>query len=190
MRWSSIVFGGEAGPRMTARRSGAVGRAAAAAVLLLATLGGLAAAGRADTLDDRVYAIANQLMCPVCAGQTVAESDSAIAREMRDVIRAKLQAGETPAAILNFFVGQFGEGVLAEPPLHGLSLLLYLGPAAGVAGGLAVAVLCIRRWSGRPKGPLGRPGESAAPRAGAEAPEREAAAADRVRLERELDARF
>jgi cytochrome c-type biogenesis protein CcmH len=181
---------------MTARRSGAVGPAAAAAVVLLAAVAGLAVAG-AGTLDDRVYAIANQLMCPVCAGQTVAESDSAIAREMRDVIRAKLQAGETPAAILNFFVGQFGEGVLAEPPRHGLSLLLYLGPAAGAVGGLAVAVLCIRRWSGRPKGRLGRPEEVAVPHptdagvphAGTEAPG-ETAAADRVRLARELDARF
>src|SRR5215469_15126580 len=182
---------------MPARRSGVV-----AAVLLLAAVAGLAATARADTLDDRVYAIAAQLMCPVCAGQTVAESDSAVAREMRDVIRAKLQAGETPAAILNFFVGQFGEGVLAEPPRHGLSLLLYLGPAAGVAGGLAVAVVCIRRWTGRPKGPLsgdpGRRAETAAPdaagapshAAGAEVSQGETAAADRVRLARELDARF
>src|SRR5215469_10895754 len=149
---------------MPARRSGVV-----AAVLLLAAVAGLAATARADTLDDRVYAIAAQLMCPVCAGQTVAESDSAVAREMRDVIRAKLQAGETPAAILKFFVGQFGEGVLAEPPRHGLALLLYLGPAVGVAGGFAVAVLCIRRWTGRRKGPPSgdpaRRAESAEPHA-------------------------
>ena len=146
-------------------------------------------AARADTLDDRVYAVAAQLMCPVCAGQTVAESDSAVAREMRDVIRAKLRAGETPAEILNFFVGQFGESVLAEPPRRGLSLLLYAGPAAGVAGGLAIAVLCIRRWTGRPGGP--RP---AGPTGGSTPPplpqEDEAAgAAERARLARELEAR-
>lgn len=155
---------------------------AAAVVLLAAAAGG---AAWADTLDDRVYAVAGQLMCPVCAGQTVAESDSAVAREMRDVIRAKLQAGETPQAILNFFVGQFGESVLAEPPRRGLSLLLYLGPAAGVAGGLAIAVLCIRRWSGR----AGRlPGANPRPPA-EDAPPPPAAAADLARLARELDAR-
>jgi cytochrome c-type biogenesis protein CcmH len=127
-----------------------------------------AGAARADTLDDRVYAIANQLMCPVCAGETVAQSDSAVAREMRQVIRAKLQAGEPPDAILKFFVGQFGESVLAEPPRRGLSLFLYLGPAAGVLGGLAIAVLCIRRWTSRPA-PVRR-GTAAAPRpAGAHA---------------------
>jgi cytochrome c-type biogenesis protein CcmH len=118
---------------------------AAAAALLLAA--GAAAAAHGATLDDRVYAVASRLMCPVCAGQTVAESDSAVAREMRDVIRSKLQAGEPPDAILNFFVGQFGDSVLAEPPRRGLALLLYAGPAAGVAGGLALAIVLIRRWT-------------------------------------------
>jgi cytochrome c-type biogenesis protein CcmH len=103
---------------------------------------------------------------------------------MRDVIRAKLQAGETPDAILNFFVGQFGEGVLAEPPRRGLSLLLYLGPVAGVVGGLAIAILCIRRWTGRagrsPASDPRSPAASAPPPAGA---------ADLARLARELDAR-
>lgn len=138
-----------------------------------------AAAGRAATLDDRVYAVASRLMCPVCAGQTVAESDSAVARQMRDVIREKLQAGETPDEILRFFVGQFGESVLAEPPRRGLALLLYLGPAAGLACGLAIAALLIRRWS-----PARRPAASAPGPAGATP-----SAGDLGRLARELEAR-
>ncbi|HEV2439541.1 MAG TPA: cytochrome c-type biogenesis protein CcmH [bacterium] len=158
---------------MTGRRARASVTAAAAVLLLAAA----AAVARANTLDDRIYAVASQLMCPVCSGQTVAESDSAVARQMRDVIRAKLQAGETPDAILAFFVGQFGESVLAEPPRRGLPLLLYLGPAAGAVGGLAIAVLCIRRWTGRP----GRAAENVPPLP--------AGAAERARLARELDAR-
>jgi cytochrome c-type biogenesis protein CcmH len=168
--------------RATARRRAGLLRAAAAAALLFAAA---AAPAWASTLDDRVYAVASQLMCPVCAGQTVAESDSAVARQMRDVIRAKLQAGETPAAILDFFVGQFGESVLAEPPRRGLSLLLYLGPAAGVAGGLAIAVLCIRRWTGR----SGRPPSADPGPAARAAPPSAGAAEERARLAGELEAR-
>ncbi|HLW47593.1 MAG TPA: cytochrome c-type biogenesis protein CcmH [bacterium] len=161
---------------------------AAAAAVLLAAAG--AAAARGATLDDRVYAVASRLMCPVCAGQTVAESDSAVAREMRDVIRAKLEAGETPEAILKFFVGQFGESVLAEPPRRGLALVLYVGPAAGVVGGLALAVLLIRRWVPAPRGPgrSDRPGAGAArrdPGPGGAAQSR----ADLARLSRELETR-
>ena len=64
----------------------------AAAVLLTCLC--LAAGAAAATLDDRVYAVARRLMCPVCVGQTVAESDSALAREMKAIIRQKLEAGE------------------------------------------------------------------------------------------------
>jgi cytochrome c-type biogenesis protein CcmH len=161
----------------------------AAAALLIAAWA--AAAARAATLDDQVYAVASRLMCPVCAGQTVAESDSAVAREMRDVIRAKLQAGETPDAILNFFVAQFGESVLAEPPRRGMALLLYLGPGAAAAGGLVLAAVLIRRWTpaGRARGRSGgAPDQSAGGgETGSGRPHR--AEADLARLSRELESR-
>jgi cytochrome c-type biogenesis protein CcmH/NrfF len=148
-----------------------------------AVLVGIAvAAAHAATLDDRVYAVASRLMCPVCSGQTVAESDSAVAREMREVIRAKLQAGETPDAILAFFVSQFGDSVLAEPPRRGLSLLLYAGPAAGVAAGLALAAVLIRRWT-----PAGRAGP--APDAAQAVTPPPLSGEDRARLAQELDPR-
>ena len=125
----------------TERLYSAWSAAAVLAVLLCA------AAARAQSLDDRVYAVSRQLMCPVCAGQTVAESDAAVAREMRAIIRQKLVAGETPDQILRYFVAQFGDGVLAEPPRHGLSVVLYLGPLLALAGGLVIAVVVIRRWT-------------------------------------------
>lgn len=144
------------------------------AVLAAALLAVSAAGVRAASLDDRVYAVARRLMCPVCAGQTVAESDSAVAWEMRDVIRSKLAAGESSDQILRYFVGQFGEGVLAEPPRRGLAWALYAAPAAAVAAGLAIVVLLLRRRTG--------PAAPASPAPPPAAPE------DRERLRRELDA--
>ena len=127
-----------------ARPAGPRSAWSAAAVLAVFLL---AAAARAQSLDDRVYAVSRQLMCPVCAGQTVAESDAAVAQEMRAIIRQKLIAGETPDQILRYFVAQFGDGVLAEPPRHGLSVILYLGPLLALAGGLVIAAVFIRRWT-------------------------------------------
>ncbi|HYM91106.1 MAG TPA: cytochrome c-type biogenesis protein CcmH, partial [bacterium] len=103
-------------------------RAARCAAPLLLAWAVLAGAAWAATLDDQVYAIARQLMCPVCAGQTVAESDAAVASEMKAIIREKLQAGETPDQILRYFVGQFGDSVLAEPHSGGVALILYGAP--------------------------------------------------------------
>lgn len=122
----------------------------------------LAAVVSAASLDDRVYAIARQLMCPVCAGQTVAESDSALAREMKTIIRQKLQAGERPDQIVRYFVGQFGETVLAEPRPGGVSLILYAAPPLALIVGLVIAVVFIRRSqirAGAPgAGAVGSPG--------------------------------
>lgn len=138
-----------------------------------------AAAARAQSLDDRVYAISRQLMCPVCAGQTVAESDATVAREMRAIIRQKLVAGETPDQILRYFVAQFGDGVLAEPPRRGLSVILYLGPLLALAGGLVIATVFIRRWTHAPSPASAQPATDPPPRD----------PRDRERLDRDLETR-
>lgn len=116
--------------------------AAAAAVMVWAVLG--MAWSSAASLDDQVHAIARQLMCPVCQGQTVADSDAALAREMKVIIRQKLLAGETPDQIVRYFVAQFGDGILAEPHPGGVSLILYAGPPLALIAGVVIAVVFIR----------------------------------------------
>lgn len=128
---------------------GSAPRAASLAALLLLAWAVLAGTAWAATLDDRVYAIARQLMCPVCAGQTVAESDAAVAREMKAIIRQKLEAGETPEQILRYFVGQFGESVLAEPHPGGVALILYAAPPLALILGASIAIVFIRRRQAR-----------------------------------------
>lgn len=88
-------------------------------------------------LDDRVREVASRLMCPVCAGRTVAESPSELAGQMRDLIRRKLEQGESPEQIVAYFVDRYGEGILAEPPRRGLGTLVWLAPALAVLGGIA-----------------------------------------------------
>jgi len=99
----------------------------------------------APTLEDQVAAIARELMCPVCAGQTVAESNSTLAVQMRQEIRARLLRGETREQILAYFVGQFGESVLAAPPKRGAGLILWLAPVAAFAVGLWLLTRYLRR---------------------------------------------
>ncbi len=134
--------------------------AAVVTVIVWAVLCG--ARSSAASPDDQVHAIARQLMCPVCAGQTVAESDSALAREMRAIIRQKLVAGETPDQIVRYFVGQFGTSVLAEPRPGGVSLILYAGPPLALIAGVAIVVVFIRRARARSGSPDAPPDREAA----------------------------
>ncbi len=102
-------------------------------------------ASGAQTLDDQVYAIAGELMCPVCGGQTVAESGSQLAEQMRAIIRERLRAGQSRDEIIAYFVGQFGDGVLAAPPRRGGGLAVWLIPPAALGIGLVVLLRFIRR---------------------------------------------
>jgi len=125
------------------------------AAALIVALAGPAPAAVPPTLDDQVDAIARALMCPVCAGQTVAESNSPLAARMRAEIRQRLQRGETREQILAYFVSQFGEAVLAAPPRRGAGLVLWLAPVAAFAVGLWAMVRFLRRTI-RPSTPAPR----------------------------------
>jgi cytochrome c-type biogenesis protein CcmH len=123
-------------------------------IAVVVTLAGLtmlaAAASAVASTEDQVYAIARDLMCPVCAGQTVAESSSALAVQMRQIIRERLQQGQSREEIIAYFVAQFGEQVLANPPGRGGGLLLWL--TAPVA--LCVGFVFLQRFVRRPAAAL------------------------------------
>ena len=78
--------------------------------------------------NDQVYQVSNELMCPVCQGQTVAESNSELAISMRKVIENKVNQGESKEKILEYFVNQYGDNILAKPPLKGFNLFLWIIP--------------------------------------------------------------
>jgi len=113
---------------------------------------------RAESLDDSVRRVALQLQCPVCEGETVADSPSGLAGDMRSVIRTKIIAGEPDQQILDEFVASYGDGILTEPPKRGISLGVWLGPVIGVALGALLVGMLLSTWRRLP----GRPGRATA----------------------------
>ncbi len=110
----------------------------------------LGAVASAASLEDRVREVASRLMCPVCAGRTVAESTSELAAQMRAIIRERLQRGESPEAIVAYFVERYGEGILAEPPRRGVGVVVWLAPALAVLIGVLYVVVRFGRGAGPP----------------------------------------
>ena len=85
--------------------------------------------------DDAVNQIAGQLFCPVCENVPLDECQTAACEQWRELIRQKLAEGWTEDEIKAFFVAQYGDRVLGEPPRRGANWLLYvLPPAAFVIG--------------------------------------------------------
>ncbi|WP_432448002.1 cytochrome c-type biogenesis protein [Aliiroseovarius marinus] len=92
-------------------------------------------------LETRARDISAQLRCVVCRGENIDESNAAIARDLRLLVRERLQEGDSNTQVVDFVVERYGEYVLMKPNTSGANLVLWAaGPAlflaALVAGGL------------------------------------------------------
>ncbi|HKG92617.1 MAG TPA: cytochrome c-type biogenesis protein [Gemmatimonadaceae bacterium] len=134
-----------------------------AACLLAAPLRAQQPAARdAATVDAQAREIAGQLRCPVCQGESIKDSPSPLAQEMRQVVREQLAAGRTPDEVKQYFVAKYGEWILLAPEASGFNLLVYALPFAMLLGGGAVVALAVRRWTRSPAGPAAPPDEDSA----------------------------
>lgn len=87
------------------------------------------------TTDQRVYQLSTQLMCPVCDGQTLDQSQAQLSLDMQEVIRRKVEDGESNAEIREYFVDRYGEVVLASPDAGGFNLVVWIMPVVIFVGG-------------------------------------------------------
>jgi len=104
----------------------------------------------ASSVEEDVRQISAELRCPVCQGLSVADSPSRMADQMRDLIRERLEAGESPEAVKAYFVERYGEWILLAPRREGFNLLVWVLPFLGLAGGAAALLMVLRRWKNHP----------------------------------------
>ncbi len=96
-------------------------------------------------LEKRVLAIAEELRCLVCQNQTIADSDAALAVDLRQQVREKVAQGMSDRDVTNFMVERYGDFVLYRPPVKMTTWLLWFGPFLLLAGGLIVLVHKLKR---------------------------------------------
>ncbi len=119
------------------------------AVLVSMAAGGKASAqgnGPRTPSDDEVNAIAKKLYCPVCPNTPLDVCETKACQDWRAQIRDELAAGWTEPQIIDYFVSQYGERVLAEPQRKGFTSLVWLLPILAVALGLGVISQVLRSW--------------------------------------------
>lgn len=79
-------------------------------------------------LETRAQTLFSSLRCVVCAGQTLADSDVAMAKDMRFQVRKMVSAGASNDDIISYFVSRYGEEVLTSPRLKSPLGWLWLLP--------------------------------------------------------------
>ncbi|EIJ43251.1 uncharacterized protein involved in biosynthesis of c-type cytochromes [Beggiatoa alba B18LD] len=94
--------------------------------------------------EQRFKALIAELRCVVCQNQSLADSDAELAQDMRDLIREKMQAGESDEQITAFLTERYGDFVLYNPPLKSKTLILWAAPIALIIIAIIVLFLFIR----------------------------------------------
>ena len=115
-----------------------------AVVLLVAVAAGCSRGEDVPDLERRAQAINRDLMCPVCPGESIDQSQNPGAVQMRGIVMERLRDGQTDEEIKAYFVESYENRVLMEPPRSGANLLAWLVPPVAVVG--AVAALALVLW--------------------------------------------
>lgn len=121
-----------------------------ALLLVLVSLGPALAVQPDEVLTDpaleaRARALSAQLRCLVCQSQSIDDSDASIARDLRLLIRERLEAGDSDAAVKEFLVDRYGEYVLLRPAFAWHNALLWGAPLLALAIGGSLFFLLFRR---------------------------------------------
>jgi cytochrome c-type biogenesis protein CcmH len=118
-------------------------------LLLLLALLPVTALGQEPVTDDEVNAVAKEIYCPVCESTPLDVCPTLACADWRDLIRTQLSEGASREEIFDYFAAQYGDGVLANPPRRGLSLImLWVLPLAGILLGLLLFARLLRGLRG------------------------------------------
>ncbi len=97
-----------------------------------------------DSLALRYKTLSAELRCPKCQNQNIADSNAPIAQDLRKLLYKKLEAGASDDQILEHMVARYGEFVRYRPPFRGVTLVLWLMPAALLFGAIVIVVMVLR----------------------------------------------
>ncbi len=96
-------------------------------------------------LEARARDLSRELRCMVCQNQSIDDSDAALARDLRILVRERLMAGDSDQQVLDFLTARYGDFVLLKPRFGSQTAILWLTPAVLVVIGVLSLVLLVRR---------------------------------------------
>ena len=85
-------------------------------------------AKKSEKIDIQLRELAGELRCMVCQNQSLLDSDSELAKDLKNIIYKKLQEGESKKEIKDFLVKRYGEFILFRPLLNYANLMLWSAP--------------------------------------------------------------
>ncbi len=91
------------------------------------------------------HSLTQELRCPQCQNNNIADSNASIAVDMRAKVYELLQKGQNKQQIIDYMVERYGSFVTYNPPVTGSTIILWVAPLALMILGV---VIVLRRKSG------------------------------------------
>ncbi len=95
----------------------------------------------------RVISLNKEIMCPVCPGESIDQSQNDLAVQMRFIVSKLVDEGKSDEEIKEYFVQRYGEVVLMEPSRNGLGLIAWTVPWIAFIFTIFMVVFFIRKMS-------------------------------------------
>ena len=97
-------------------------------VIILILLFSLGCITNINENNNRNYDLYSKIMCPVCDGQTIGESQASISNDMKNIIDLQISEGKNDEEILSYFEERYGTEILASPPGQGFNRIVWVTP--------------------------------------------------------------
>jgi len=95
-------------------------------------------------LEERVMGLAHELRCLVCQNQSLGDSHSEFAIDMRSEIRDQMKLGKDDDQVTEFMVQRYGDFIRFRPPVKSTTFLLWFGPLILLLVGAAVLFISLK----------------------------------------------
>jgi cytochrome c-type biogenesis protein CcmH len=94
-------------------------------------------------LEARARTLSQTLRCMVCQNESIDESNAPLARDLRLLVRERIEKGDTDSAVREFLVARYGEFILLEPRFDARTMLLWAAPLIVLLIGIVGIVLAM-----------------------------------------------
>lgn len=98
-------------------------------------------------LEARARALSAELRCLVCQNQSIDDSDAALAKDLRVLVRQRLVGGDTDREVMEYIVSRYGDFVLLKPRFTAKNFILWLTPVFVLT---ICALIAVRKFKSTP----------------------------------------
>ncbi len=95
--------------------------------------------------EERARALSKKLRCLVCRNESIDESNADLARDLRLLVRERIEAGDTDEEVMALVRDRYGDFVLLSPPVQSNTMALWLAPLFVFGAGFALLIFYFRK---------------------------------------------